>query len=303
MQALGTLSDLTSASAATQGATGLAPTIVPEDFSKLKIAPGFLLSLQTFQVSDLSGVFRVEDNGDILIPLVGSVRVSGLTTTEASRTIESRLLEKDVLRNPQVTVAIQQYSPYLITVTGEVKTPGRIGLIAPHSLLDVLSLVGGETPIAGNHVQIRHANQKVDDYFYKKNGDGEAIRDVMIVPGDTVMVPRAGIVYILGSVLRPGGYLMQEDGDLDVAQALALALGPTLQAKISNISIVRRKPDGSYETIPADYQKFTSGREVAAKLLPEDIVYVPVSKVKTVFTTGASLIGAAATSTVYAFRQ
>lgn len=299
MQALGTISDLTPPTAL----SGLSNTMIaPEDFSKLRISPGFQISVQAFDVPELNGLFRVEDNGDIHFPLAGSIHVSGLTPVEAGRTIESRLLEAKLLNHPQVSVAIQQYSPYLVTVTGEVRTPGRVSLIAPHSLMDVLSLVGGETEIAGDHVQIRHANQVVDSYFYKKNGDGQTIRDVMVVPGDSVIVPRAGIVYVLGSVLRPGGYLMQEDGDLDVAQALSLALGPNLQAKVSSISIVRRKPDGTYETIPADYQKFTSGREVAAKLLPEDIVYVPVSKVKTIFTTGAGLIGAAATSTVYAFR-
>jgi polysaccharide export outer membrane protein len=290
---------------ASGGNSASAVMSVPEDFSKLKIAPGFLLNIQALEAPDISGDFRVQDSGDVSLPLTGIVHLSGLSTTEAQHVIEERMLNGQILNHPQVTVSIHQYAPFIVAVTGEVARPGRIELLAPHTLLDVLSQVGGETPIAGNAVIVKHLVNGIeqDETFpYRQNTVDSSLKDVMIKAGDTIVVPRAGIVYILGAVVRPGGYLMQEDGTLNVAQALSLALGTTLQGKVGGTRIIRHKSDGTEQVIPVDYARVMSGRDVPLVLAPQDIVYVPVSKVKTVFTTGASLIGAAATSSVYAFR-
>ena len=311
VQALGTLSELSASSSnnsllssqANPAISASPLTAVPEDFSKLKIAPGFLISLQTFDEPALSGVFRVEDDGNISLPLAGVVHVAGFSNIEAQHAIEDRFTSLGILKHPQVIVAIQQYAPFIVAVVGEIARPGRLEFIAPHSLLDVITQAGGETPLAGNMVRLKHVVngvERTDSYPYHKGSDADTIKSVMVGAGDTVIVPRAGIVYVLGAVTRPGGYLMQEDGDLNVAQALSLALGTTLQGKVSDTRIVRRKLDGTVETIPVDYTKVMAGSEVPPPLRPEDILYVPVSKVKTVFTTGASVLGAAATSTVYA---
>jgi polysaccharide export outer membrane protein len=108
----------------------------------------------------------------------------------------------------------------------------------------------------------------------------------MVQPGDTVVVPRAGIVYVLGGVNRPGGYVMQEDGKLDVAQALSLAYGTSINAAVGSIRVVRKQPDGSLQTIPISYPKITSGKEKPIMLQAEDIVYVPISKIKSVLSAG-----------------
>jgi polysaccharide export outer membrane protein len=122
----------------------------------------------------------------------------------------------------------------------------------------------------------------------------------MIKPGDTVVVPRAGIVYILGAVNRPGGYVMQEDGTLDVAQALSLAYGTALSAAVGSIHVVRKRPDGSLEEIPVSYRKITKGKEIPLQLHAEDIVYVPVSKLKAVATAG--LVGSTSSALIYTQR-
>jgi polysaccharide biosynthesis/export protein len=307
VQVMGTLSSLSPSSVSQGQASNQASAqplmSVPEDFSKLKIAPGFLLHIDVFESPDISGDFRVEEDGGISLPLAGAVRVGGLTPSEAKVTIESRLKDEQLLNHPQVTVSVRQYQPFIVPVIGEVAHPGRIELLAPHSLLDLLSQVGGETMLAGKDVQIKHSVDgavRTDSYVYHRNGDGDSIKDVMVKPGDTVIVPRAGIVYILGAVNRPGGYLMQEDGELNFAQAISLALGTTLQGKVSDARILRHKPDGTYEVHRVDYGKVMSGAQIPPVMLAEDILYVPVSKTKTIFTTGASLIGAAITSTVYA---
>ena len=280
-------------------------TAVPEDFSKLKIAPGFLLNIQAYDEPELSGELRVDDAGNIAFPLAGSIHVGGNTLEEARQLIEDKLASAQILTRPQITVNIEQYAPFIVAVMGEVQAPGRVQLLAPHSLLDVLSQVGGETPMAGSVVQVRHlidGHLTIDAYPYGRNSDGSSIAKVMLHDGDTVIVPRAGIVYVLGAVFRPGGYLMQEDGKLDVAQALSLANGTTLQAAVQSIRVIRRNPDGTYVEYPVNYKKFSEGKQIPLHLEAQDIVYVPVSKIKTVLTTGASLIDEAAIATVYSVK-
>jgi polysaccharide export outer membrane protein len=209
-------------------------TAVPEDFAKVKIAPGFLLDILIFDEPDLSGRLRVGDDGRIVMPLVGPISVYKTTTAEAQKVIQDRLQSAEILKKPQVTINVVQYAPQIVTVLGEVASPGRLQMLAPHSLLDIISFAGGETQLAGGEVQLRHVENgtaSTRTYQYGRNTDGVVISNVMVDNGDTVFVPRAGIVYVLGAVNRPGGYLMQEDGKIDAAQALSLAMGTTLTAK------------------------------------------------------------------------
>ncbi|HTF64537.1 MAG TPA: SLBB domain-containing protein, partial [Edaphobacter sp.] len=126
------------------------------------------------------------------------------------------------------------------------------------------------------------------------------IKSITIQPGDAVVVPRAGIVYVLGGVNRPGGYVMQEDGTLDVAQALSLAYGTSLNAAVGSIRVVRKHPDGTLQTIPVSYRKISKGKEVPLQLQAEDILYVPISKLKSVATAGVA--GSTSSALIYAVR-
>jgi polysaccharide export outer membrane protein len=290
------------AAAAAAKATAAPLIAVPEDFSKLKIAPGFLLNIGAFDEPELSGEVRVDESGDISLPLAGTIHVAGCTLAEARKLIEARLISEQILLHPQLSVDISQYAPFIVAVLGEVQTPSRVQLLAPHSLLDILSMVGGETQLAANAVQVRHITDgrpSIDTYPYTRSSDGSSLANIMIHDGDTVIVPRAGIVYVLGAVTRPGGYLMQEDGTLDAAQALALANGTALAAAVRSIRVIRRNPDGSYLEIPVDYKLISEGKQIPLSLRPQDIVYVPLSKIKAALTTSSSIVNEAAFATVY----
>jgi polysaccharide biosynthesis/export protein len=278
---------------------------VPEDFSKLKIAPGFLLKCDVYDAPELSAELRVDDSGNIAFPLIGTIRAADRTLSQLREEIEALLLSKKILNYPQVTINIEQYAPFFVAVLGEVQSPGRLQLLAPHSLLDIVSQVGGETPMAGGEIEVRHevdGKVEIKTYKYERTSDGSSIDTVMIHNGDTIIVPRAGIVYVLGSVSRPGGYVMQEGGKLDVAQALSLAMGTTLQASVGSIKVIRRNPDGSWLQLPVDYKAIGAGKQIPLRLQAEDIVYVPISKTKTVLTTGSGIIGEATYATVYGLK-
>jgi polysaccharide export outer membrane protein len=303
-QALGTLAQAGGASASSvTRSTGVMP--VPEDFATLKIAPGFLLNLDVYDESDLSTQLRVGPDGNIMLPLAGPVHVAGDTLAEARQQIEERFKSAKILKNPQVILDIAQYATMIIPVLGEVNSPGRLQLLAPHSLLDLISFAGGETALAGNRIEVRHqvnGQTSIATYHYGKDSNGSSISNVIIENGDTVIVPRAGIVYVLGAVFRPGGYLMQEDGALDVAQALALAMGTTLQAKTSEIRVIRRKESGEYVEFTLSYSAMTRGKITPPQLQPQDIVYVPVSKPKAILTSGTEILSAATSATIYTLR-
>jgi len=293
-----------SGNASSTGRSGGASSLiaVPEDFSKLKIAPGFLLVVSVYGEPDLSGEFRVGDDGRLILPFVGPLHVAGDTEAVAQQRIQESLISAKILKNPQVTLNVSQYAATSVTVLGEVGTPGRLQLLAPHSLLDVISFVGGETSLAGGEIQVRHeeaGHAVTTSYHYGRSSNGDSINGVIVHDGDTVIVPRAGIVYVLGAVNRPGGFLMQEDGKLDVAQALSLAMGTSLQAKTGNIRIIRRRPDGTFVEFSTSYKDMTNGKTAPVQLQAQDIVYVPTSKLKTAFTDAQSMLSAAATATIY----
>ena len=274
--------------------TGL--TAVPEDFSKLKIAPGFLLDVEVYDEPDLSGQLRVDDDGNVTLPFAGAVHVAGNVPAEAQRKIQESLRTAEILKNPQVTLNVVQYEPAMVTVLGEVNSPGRLQMLVPHSLLDVISFAGGETALAGSEIQVRHegAGQvTTTGYRYGRNSNGDTISGITVHNGDTVIVPRAGIVYVLGAVNRPGGYLMQEDGKLDAAQALSLAFGTVIQAKTGDIHIIRRRTDGTYVEFPLNYKDMVNGKTTPPQLQAQDIVYVPMSKIKATLTDATGVISAA----------
>jgi polysaccharide export outer membrane protein len=290
------------ASSAAAAKLGGALTAVPEDFSKLRIQPGFLLNVEVFDEADMSGQFRVGPSGNIVLPLAGEIHVTGDTLTEAAVAIQDSLKSTGILKNPQVTLDVVQYASTVVSVLGEVNSPGRLPMLAPHSLLDVLSLAGGETQFAGGVVEVRHEQDgkaETSAYQYGRNSNGDSIAAVMVHDGDTVIVPRAGVVYVLGQVTRPGGFLMQEDGKLDVAQAISMAMGTTLLASTKHIVIIRRKPDGTFVQFEVSYKDMVRGKITPPQLQPQDIVYVPNSQLKTALTDVQGVLTAATTATVY----
>jgi polysaccharide biosynthesis/export protein len=264
-------------------------TPVPEDFSALQLAPGFLISMEVYDAPELSTDARIDTRGDITLPMIGSVHVAGQTMTEAAAVIETRLKDGKILNNPQVNLNISQYAGSNVSVLGEVHNPGRIELLAPHSLEDVIALAGGETQVAGNIVEIRHpegVTPQKQMVHYSRDPDDMTLVDTKVRPGDTVTVRRAGVVYVLGGVTRPGGYVMQEGGELNLTQALSLAYGTTLNAAVSSMRLIRKLPDGQVQETNIPYRDIEKGKIPPPRLQAEDLIYVPISKSKTILTSG-----------------
>jgi polysaccharide export outer membrane protein len=276
--------------------------IVPQDVTKLRLAPGFLVTLNVLEDPDFAGSFRVDEQGNLVIPIIGVLHVAGETAYEARNQIEKRLIDDQILRHPQVTFTVLEYAAPTVTIIGEVASPGKYPLLAPQKLVDVLALAGGPTIIAGNQVQITPGGSGVEPIMvhYSRNADPKMIEDVFVRPGDTVQMKRAGIVYILGAVNRPGGYVMQEDGTLNILEAMSLAYGTTNIASIKTVDVIGKNGDGTEVHMAISYKKITQGKTGDVQLHAKDILFVPTNNVKSVLINTSSIWSSAASSAIYA---
>ena len=276
---------------------------VPEGFERLTLAPGCLLQMDVFGVPEMSAQLRVDVDGNIAIPLAGSLHVADETATEAQTTVAKALVDREILKDPQVSLNILQYPARRVSVLGEVQVPGRVPLLAPAPLGDVLALAGGETIASGNEIEIQHRNENgtivMRHVPFARDGDASVRRTTIVEPGETVLVRRAGIVYVLGAVNRPGGYRMVNRGSLNVVKALSLAGGQTLQSSMQNAVIVRRHGD-DLEQIKVPLGSMEKGEIPAVSLQANDALFVPASNWKSLVINGSNVLSAAAAATIYA---
>jgi len=250
--------------------------------SALHISAGDLLDLQVFDTPELSAKLRVSDKGEVVVPVVGSVRVEGLTADEAGNRVEQTLRETQVLKDPHVTVFVVEYATQGVSVLGEVKNPGVYPVLGAHGLLDVISAAGGVTTTAGKAVSITHKGDPQHPVVVQLgNGlDVTAQINVGIFPGDIIVVSRSGIVYVVGDLLKPGGFLIENNDRLTVLQALALAQGTNKTAALSRSRLIRKTPTGRQE-LSVELKRILAGKLPDIRLEDGDILFVPSSERKT----------------------
>jgi len=270
----------------------------------LLIAPGDLLHVEVADTPEMNEDARVTDHGTIPIVGIGEVKVGGLTPGDAATAVRAKLIDKHYLNHPQVSINVEEYATQQVAIIGEVKTSGSYPIATPRPILDVLALAGGLTPQADRHILVeRQGDQEHPLDYYVSNDGSQAIKQqVLVNPGDTIVVSRAGIVYILGDVNRPGGYVMSNnESQLTLLQGLALAGGATRAAKQGHAHLIRKRSEGGFtdkELSVADIQK---GKQPDVALLPGDVLYLPFSFGRNLATSGAAtIVGSAAAAAVYA---
>jgi polysaccharide export outer membrane protein len=251
--------------------------------SALRIGSGDLLEISVFGAPELTQKSRVGAGGDIVVPLLGNVHVAGLTPEEASRVLETRLIDAGLLKEPAVTVFIGEYATQGATVVGEVSKPGTYPVMGSRRLLDVISMAGGLTEKAGKQVTVTHRDQPEDPVMVTLPRSLEGISDnnVYILPGDTIVVSKAGIVYVVGEVGRPGGFVFDNSDSLTILQALALAEGAKPTASLDHARIIRKTADG-VQDLPIPLSKILAAKSADQKLQANDIVFVPNNALKSI---------------------
>ncbi len=270
----------------------------------LLIGPGDLLHIQVADTPEMDQHPRVTDAGEVPVTGVGNVKVAGLTPAAAATIVRDRLIAAHYMNHPEVIVSVEQYATLNVSVLGEVKASGTYPIRTPRSVLDVLALAGGLNGVADRNILIeRHSDPTHPiHYNFSNNADQAVTEQVMVYPGDTVMVPKAGIVYILGDVNRPGGYVMtSNESKMTMLQALAIAGGLTKSAKQGHARLMRKEPSGAYSDRELSVGDLQNGKLPDIAMLPGDVLYVPFSFARNLATTGAGSIAAsAASAAVYA---
>jgi polysaccharide export outer membrane protein len=267
----------------------------------LLIGPGDLIQVDVLDTPEMEQQVRVTDDGTAPLAYVGEVKVGGLTPGAAAEAIRHLLISKNVMKNPQVAVRVQEYSTQDVSVLGQVRTPGAYPLTTPQPVLRVLSLAGGVTDIADRQVTIkRHGSAKQLTYMLSNDPQKMLTNMVMVNPGDIVMVPKAPVIYIMGDVGRPGGYAMSSnESHLTLLQAIARAGSANKTSVASKVRLIRNTGDGEKETrIHLDAMQ--KGKIPDIDLQPNDIVFVPFSWMKNIALSGSTIVGSTAGAAVYA---
>lgn len=245
----------------------------------IAIGAGDQLDIEVFDTPELSGSMRVSQTGEINLTVLGNIQVAGLTPNQAARKIESELKSRGLLIDPHVTVAIAEYASQGATVTGEVHNPGLYPTLGSRRLLDMIALAGGVTPTAGRTATVLHRDDPHNPrniVLVPHNNALSAQENPVISPGDTVVIDKASIVYILGDVGKAGGYLVDNNDRLSLIQALTLAGGWTRTSAQSKVILIRQVPEGR-EEIKLDLRHVVHGEQADIKMSNGDIVFVPSS--------------------------
>jgi polysaccharide export outer membrane protein len=267
----------------------------------LLIGPGDLVHVQVFDTPEMDQRVRVTDAGTIPLVFLGDVKVVGMRPADASHLIERALVNKQYMLHPQVTTTVEQYATQTVAVMGQVTNPGSYPITTAQSIIKVLSLAGGLTDSADRNITIsRHSDPGQKLNYYLSNQAGKALNDdVLVYPGDTVLVPNAAVIYVLGDVARPGGFpINTNDSQITVLRAIAMAGSTNKSAVVSKIRLIR-KTDGGQTEIPVQLSAIQKGKQADFPLQPNDILYVPFSFAKNVLVNGSGIAAAAASAAVY----
>lgn len=249
----------------------------------IAIGSGDLLNIVVFDTPELTTSVRVSQDGEVNLPVLGLTKLAGLNSIDAARKIEDELRSRHLIIDPHVTVFIVEYASQGAAVMGEVRSPGVYPTLGTRKLLDMLSVAGGLQSTAGKTVSIVHRDDPQHPVMVAlQSGPATmyAQENPVILPGDTVIVAKAGIVYVIGDVLKPGGFLIDNNTPVSVMQSLSLAGGWDKTAALSKTKLIRKTPEGR-EEVDLDLKHLAYGSQADIGVKDGDILFVPSSTTKT----------------------
>lgn len=291
--------------------SGSTPMVVPGEY---RIGPEDLVEISIFEAPEMNRSARVSAGGEISLPLLGSVRAAGLTPRELEFVLQE-LLRRTYMKDPHVGVYVREIVSHPVSVFGAVEKPGVYQIRGSKTLLEVLSMAEGLADDAGDTVIVMRGasflevppslednpssaegsgsvppgltltpspapnqEQSIEVNLKSLLESGDPSYNVPVYPGDIVKVTRAGIVYVVGEVKKPGGFVLKSNENISVLQAVALGEGLTRTAARSKARIIRTdEKTGGRTEIPIDLGRILAGKESDPMLQPKDIVFIPNS--------------------------
>jgi polysaccharide biosynthesis/export protein len=267
------------------------------------ISPGDLLEVSEAHTPEMRASVRVSESGTVMLTLAGEVHVGGMDETAAAHAIDAALIERGMLLHPQSTVLVRAYAGQDVTILGEVARPGIYSYTVHHRLLDLISSASGLGPNAGRLVTIAHRDEPSTIHpvaLDPTGSDTTTDHNPELLPGDTVQVSRAGLVYVVGDVIRPGGFPVDPAQTSTLVQVLSLAWGPGQNAALSKAILIREEPGGRTVT-KLDLKRMLRGLDPDIPIRDRDIVFVPDSMAKNLWNrTMESVVQSAVGVSIYA---
>jgi polysaccharide biosynthesis/export protein len=236
--------------------------------AQYRLAAGDAIRISVYQSADLTLETRLTEAGTISYPLLGSVALAGLTISEAEKKIADGLRSGNFVKQPQVSIALQQVRGNQVSVLGQVGRPGRYPLETGNvQLTDMIATAGGVVGTGADQVVVVGTRNgqpyRVEIDLPSVFGPNRRANDLTLQNGDVVWVDRAPMIYMYGEVQRPGALRLERG--MTVMQALAASGGLTQRGTERGLRVHRRDAEGKVRIIePA----------MTDKLQAEDIVYI-----------------------------
>lgn len=292
-----------------------APRNLDRSVGEYRIGANDVIQLKVFGAPELNETVRVSDAGDISLLLGGSVKASGLTAQELQQVLQDRL--RVYMNDPHVVAFVSTVESHPVSVLGEVSKPGVFQIRGTKTLLEMLAKAQGLADDAGDTVLVMRGAGMADEPAtphlaravqtektsasapFPPSGtspdsrgtieidlkllldSGDPRYNVPIFPGDIIKVTKAGIVYVVGGVKRPGGFVMRSNEQMSLLQAIALAEGVDSTAAKRHTRIIHTDEiSGRRSETPVDLGKVLAGKAPDIPLRAADIVFVPRSNAK-----------------------
>lgn len=266
------------------------------------IGPGDTLDVSEYHLPEFRSAVRVTPRGKVILPMISEVDVGGMNEEEAAQAIDAALVAQGILLHPHATVVVTTYVGLDVSVLGEVARPGVYPYTIHHRLLDLISAASGLGPNAGRLVNVfaRDDPKTPHPVVLDLNGtDAQTDHNPELSPGDTVQVSRAGLVYVIGDVARPGGFQVDPVQGLTVLRALTLAWGQSQNAS-NKALLIREQKDGRTLTT-LNLHRMLRGEDPDQPICDGDILFVPDSMAKNLLNKGLeAAVQSAIGVTIYA---
>jgi polysaccharide export outer membrane protein len=261
------------------------PAILYPGERDVVLTVGDMLSIRLFSDPEYTSAVRINNDGTVLLPLIGIVHLEGLTVTKAEQLIEEKLAADGMYRDPQVTLQITEGPNSVVTIVGEAHAV--VPIVGSRRLLDVLSTAGG-LPVTASHVITIDRPSVPTPIVIDLGTDPlrSSLGNIPVYPGDTIVVSRIGIVYMLGSFGSAAGTIpLNAYTPLTLTEATALSGGIKFEGRFSDLRIIRTV--GDHRTVAVyNIKKVLDGKAPDPILQPNDIVYLPPVPLKQLLSSG-----------------
>jgi polysaccharide export outer membrane protein len=261
---------------------------------------GDLITIRLYGNTDYTPIARIGLDGTVQLPLIGSVLVNDLTVHQAQNLITQKLISSGMYRDPQVSIQITESPNQIVTLMGEVH--GIVPIVGQRRLFDVLAAAGGGgggggattvivggggLPATASHILTINRYGVAEPIVIDLGTDPakSALINIPIFPRDTIIVPRVGVVYLLGAFKTQGAIPLQQNSPITLMKVAALAGGPGFEGRYNDLRIIRTTGT-TRQVVRVDIMKVINGKIPDPVLQAEDIVFLPSNPMKSAIKNG-----------------